>query len=485
MRSWGNLKQNNGKRAKQAILPKCGKACANKKADGYAGNLFCDGTIAGKDRIMRFFTVFLVSRRPMRFLHAADLHIDSPLRGLADYEGAPVDRLRGATRVAFERLVDLAVAEQVDFVVLCGDIFDADWTSYNTGLFFAKGLSRLGRHGIRVFIVQGNHDSQGEITRYLDWPANTTVFSSRTAHTEQLDDLKVALHGRSFPNRQVTEDLASSYPAAVPGYFNIGLLHTSLNGRAGHDTYAPSSLAVLKAKGYQYWALGHVHARETVAESPWVVYPGNTQGRHANETGAKGCLLVEVNDEQTSVRFVPLDAVRWARVQISLDNLGVPADLYGALRRALEPALVEAENRLLACRVELTGAGPLVDLEAQFPGRLASTLQAAAQDLSEDGAWIEKVELMTQTRIDRQAVRERQDAAGELTRLVDDILARPDAARGWIDAALGNLPDPVGAVSPQAILQLTDLHALRALLHDAETTVLQQLLADAGSGARP
>ena len=225
----------------------------------------------------------------MRFIHASDLHIDSPLRGLDRYEGAPVDRLRTATRGALERLVDKAISEHVDFVLLAGDIYDQDWQDFHTGLFFREQMVRLDRAGIRVYIVQGNHDAQGVISRQLGLPSNVTVFSSRTAETVRIDELSVAIHGRSFPNRAVDEDLVPTYPAAVPGFFNIGMLHTSLTGRVGHDTYAPTDVATLVTKGYDYWALGHVHAREVVSESPRIVFPGNVQGRHANETGAKGC----------------------------------------------------------------------------------------------------------------------------------------------------------------------------------------------------
>ena len=257
----------------------------------------------------------------MRFLHASDLHIDSPLRGLDRYEGAPVARLRTATRAALERLVDMAIAERVDFVLFAGDIYDRDWQDFHTGLFFREQLVRLDRANIRVFIVQGNHDAQGVITRQLILPPNVTVFSSRTAQTFRIDELAVAIHGRSFPDRAVGEDLVPSYLEPVPDFFNIGMLHTSLNGRVGHDTYAPTDLATLLAKGYDYWALGHVHAREVVSEAPRVVFPGNLQGRKADETGPKGCELVTVQAGWIEAEFVALDVVRWNKLVVSLDGL--------------------------------------------------------------------------------------------------------------------------------------------------------------------
>ncbi|MGB4996461.1 MAG: DNA repair exonuclease, partial [Nitrospira sp.] len=284
----------------------------------------------------------------MRFIHASDLHIDSPLRGLDRYDGAPVDRLRSATRSALERLVDRALTERVDFLLLAGDIYDRDWQDFHTGLFFRGQMVRLERAGIRCFIVQGNHDAQGVISRQLTLPSNVTVFSSRAAQTIRLDDLSVAIHGRSFPEREVNEDLVPSYPPPVPGFFNIGLLHTSLTGRAGHDTYAPTDLPTLVAKGYDYWALGHVHAREVLNERPRIVFCGNLQGRHAKETGAKGCELVTVEAGRIEAEFIALDVVRWSQLSVPLDGVDRLESLNEAFARALEPVLAGTTDRLHA-----------------------------------------------------------------------------------------------------------------------------------------
>jgi DNA repair protein SbcD/Mre11 len=231
----------------------------------------------------------------MKFIHAADLHIDSPLRGLDLYSGAPVDRLRVASRHALTGLVDLAIKEQVSFVLFAGDIYDGNWAEFRTGLFFRDLLVRLRRAGILVFIVKGNHDAESQITKQLPDVEGVKVFSSQKSETVDLEELGVAIHGRSFPTRAVPEDLIPSYPEAVPNRFNIGMLHTSLSGREGHDTYAPTTPDALPDTGYDYFALGHVHAREVVRVSgPRIVFPGNLQGRHAKETGSKGCELVTI-----------------------------------------------------------------------------------------------------------------------------------------------------------------------------------------------
>ena len=194
-----------------------------------------------------------------RFLHAADPHLDSPLHGLQFHEGAPVELLRGATRRAFENLVQLAIDEQVDFVVIAGDVYDGDWKDYSTGLYFRGQMVRLGDEGIPVYLIAGNHDAASVITRKLGLPENVHVFSTRSAESMDVASLPVVIHGRGFPNRAVPENLVEEYPAAIPGKFNLGMLHTSLTGKPGHDTYAPCSEMDLRGKGYDYWALGHIH----------------------------------------------------------------------------------------------------------------------------------------------------------------------------------------------------------------------------------
>ena len=414
----------------------------------------------------------------MRFIHASDLHIDSPLRGLDRYDGAPVDRLRSATRSALERLVDRALTERVDFLLLAGDIYDRDWQDFHTGLFFRGQMVRLERAGIRCFIVQGNHDAQGVISRQLTLPSNVTVFSSRAAQTIRLDDLSVAIHGRSFPEREVNEDLVPSYPPPVPGFFNIGLLHTSLTGRAGHDTYAPTDLPTLVAKGYDYWALGHVHAREVLNERPRIVFCGNLQGRHAKETGVKGCELVTVEAGRVEAEFIALDVVRWSQLSVPLDGVDRLESLNEAFARALEPVLAGTTDRLHAVRVTLTGSTELHRLEAAQPGTLAAAMHAAAQDIGTAEIWIEQVRLDLSTPLDRARAAQRQDAVGELVRLVDTIAGDDTELMRRAQVELGDLLGAMPAeVTAGDVPRLDDPAELRSLLMDAEATVLARLSA--------
>ena len=329
-----------------------------------------------------------------RFLHAADIHLDSPLYGLSRYEGLPEDDIRGATRAAFDNLVQRAIDEDVDFVVIAGDLFDGEWKDMSTGLYFARAMGRLDRAEIPVFLLAGNHDAASVITRSIPWPPNVRLFSARRPETHLLAELQVAVHGQSFSTPAVTDNLVPSYPAAAEHHFNIGMLHTALAGRKGHADYAPCSLDDLKAKQYDYWALGHVHQHEIVCEAPHVVFPGNIQGRTIRETGPKGAVIVTVEDGQvSSIDRLNLDVIRWLAVDVDCSD--VPAD---SIAERMRSALLEAWQRggdglPLVTRLVLTGetdsAGALIDSAAD----LRDVARAVAASISPN-LFIEKVKLL-------------------------------------------------------------------------------------------
>ena len=328
------------------------------------------------------------------FLHAADIHLDSPQRGLERYEGAPVAECRGATRRALENLVELALTEKVAFVVIVGDLYDGDWPDYNTGLFFGKQMARLRDGGIRVVMIRGNHDAANKMTKDLRLVDNVTVLSTHEAQTVLLEDHGVAIHGRSFPTREVKENLARSYPARRSGYFNLGLLHTCVDGREGHEPYAPCTLADLRAREYGYWALGHIHRREVLhKEDPWVVFPGNLQGRHAREPGPKGCVLVTVDDhhEVVSAQDRWLDVVRWETCRLDAVGARDGDEVVARFRNLLAPLLTACDDRLLALRVEVGGATPAHAMLAAHAGHWTNEFRQAALDAGDCRVWIEKV----------------------------------------------------------------------------------------------
>ena len=255
------------------------------------------------------------------FLHAADLHLGSPFTGLALRDETLAQRFAKASRDAFSNLVTRAIEEHVSFVVIAGDIYDGEWKDTSIGLFFNREIARLDRAGIQVFVLKGNHDAESVVTRTISLPGNIFQFPTKP-ETVRIEKLQVALHGRSFSNRAMTENIVLDYPDPVSGWFNIGVLHTSCDGRPGHANYAPCTVSQLKSLDYQYWALGHVHEYEELAWDPWIVFPGNLQGRNIRECGPKGAVLVDVADGRVAaVRRLIVDQARWAVVAVNLDGI--------------------------------------------------------------------------------------------------------------------------------------------------------------------
>lgn len=331
----------------------------------------------------------------MKFIHTADVHLDSPLCGLARYEGAPLEQMHSATRRALINLVDLAVRETVDFVLFSGDLYDGDWKDYNTGLFFNQQMYRLREQGIQVFVIYGNHDAENVMTRQLRLPDNVHLFSSREPQTHFLNG--VAIHGQSFATKAVTDDLSARYPAAIPNLFNIGMLHTALNGREGHAPYAPCSISNLSAHGYDYWALGHVHRRDVVAQQPYIVFPGNLQGRHSRETGAKGCYLVTVSEQHhVECHFEALDVLRWEVVTLELCEVTEIDSVLEKARERTFAALKQAEQRPLALRFILQGATAIHNELHRQNIRWINELRSIVMEVGEGNVWVEKVQLNTQ-----------------------------------------------------------------------------------------
>jgi exonuclease SbcD len=423
--------------------------------------------VVGFDGInARDFVCHLVRRTGgVKFIHAADLHIDSPLRGLEAYEGAPVRQLRLATRQAFRNLVDLAIAEQVDFLIIAGDLFDGSWQDMRTGLWTAAQFRDLQRAGVRVFLLRGNHDAASRVRRAITWPANVHEFSTKRPETIQLDELGVALHGQGFDQHETTEDLAASYPDAVAGYFNIGVLHTSLSGSRDHDTYAPTTVDILTQRGYDYWALGHIHARSDppVQELPRIAYSGNTQGRHIRETGAKGCLLVTVDDGVLDrVDFRATDTLRWHLADVSLTATDGCDELLAAVRRELESCRENSQGRFAAVRVLVRGAcaahRELVDSVRRLD--IVTEIRNLANDL-DDEVWIEKVAFDTVPPVDVERLQQGHDMLGQLLRSVREALSSPEQ--------LQSLADDLRSLSEKAE---GELHAMGLRLDDPQQMAL-------------
>lgn len=402
------------------------------------------------------------------FLHAADLHLGSPFAGLALKNEEMALRFAKASRDAFSDLVSCAIEANVAFVVIAGDVYDGDWKDTSIGLFFNREIARLDRAGIRVFLLKGNHDAESVVTKAISLPEGVFQFPTTKTTTFRIDELNVALHGRSFPNREVTENYVLAYPDPVPGWFNIGVLHTSCDGRAGHATYAPCTVGQLKSLGYQYWALGHVHEYEELAWDPWIVFPGNLQGRSVRECGPKGAVLVDVADGHvTGVRRLIVDHARWAVVTVNLDGI---SDESAALRNVedeIRPATQQAEGRLLALRVHLEGTAALQHSLKADPRRFSDEVQAAAHRCGED-VWLESLRSETlepPADISSDDAITSLDLAATLTALQSDSDIRSNAA-SLVAEITAKLPRGIHTSEAQVIDDLD------ALLSDARALVL-------------
>lgn len=350
----------------------------------------------------------------MKFIHVADIHLDSPLHGLSSYPDAPADQLRGASRDALSELVTRAIEEEVAFIVIAGDLYDGSWRDYNTGIFFAKQMGRLKHKGIAAYVLFGNHDAESEMTKKLELPDNVHLFSSRKVQTYRIEEHKIALHGQSFKEKATLDNLATGYPSPVQGYFNIGVLHTALEGYAAHAKYAPCSLDELHAKGYHYWALGHVHEFEQWTGASTIVFPGNLQGRSVKETGRRGAVLVTIESDQPVVERVFIDVLRWETVDVDVSRCEDVPSVVREVGRALQNVLENDGRVPRAVRVSVSGRtaahGALFGKEADLRAEVLAQIAV----IGNERLWLEKVKIKTQPLATAGAGSKHSDALGEL-----------------------------------------------------------------------
>lgn len=412
----------------------------------------------------------------MKFIHCADVHLDTPLQGLAQYSGAPVHEIRNATRRAFEKVLDAAISERVDFMVIAGDLYDVGLKSFESALFFNQQMVRLKDAGIDVYLLYGNHDAASKLIKQLRPPSNVHIFKTSEPQTFRIEPLKVALHGQGFATPEITEDLAASYPPGVPHWFNIGVLHTNLAGAAEHANYAPCSLETLKNKGYQYWALGHIHNREILCTDPYVVYPGNIQGRHGKEQGEKSCELVTVSDAGAiSLQTISTSVVPWIEIEIDASAYQSVDDVYEALRSRFRSLVSEGNDRVTALRVRITGSSEAHAELSRNPDEVRNQTMSLASEYGNGLLWVERVTVATQRRVDRAALLKRDDPIGEVARIVAELRQNPASLAGWnvIAELEKKLPGDLDAAEPISL----DAAAVSVALEEAEGLLLARLSA--------
>lgn len=413
-----------------------------------------------------------------KFIHAADIHLDSPLRRLEAYEGAPVKKLRRATRRAFENLVDLALDQAVSFVLIAGDLYDGDWRDYNTGLYLISQLRRLRLAGIPIYMVAGNHDAASQITKTLKLPEGVTLFPSTRPATQRVPTADAAIHGQSFATAAVTEDLSAGYPPPVAGCFNIGLLHTCATGREGHDPYAPCSVQGLRAKGYDYWALGHVHQHEVLHRDPPIVFSGCIQGRHIGETGPRGCMLGTVTrDGNCQMEFKPLDVIRWAALEINASGAKSGDAILDLFRTRLLDVHKGQDHLPLVVRVTIAGETAAHPELAADPERWTNEIRAAAIDISGGRVWVEKIRLLTQLLGDQNLLDSPGGPMAELSSYLNEIQEDVEALKVFTrELAILHKKLPAPYLMDADNLDLKDPAWIAGLLGEIRPMLVKRLL---------
>ncbi|MGA8297249.1 MAG: DNA repair exonuclease [Acidimicrobiales bacterium] len=423
-----------------------------------------------------------------RFVHAADLHLDTPFSELHELVPHVADELREASLAAFDEIVDLALERECAFVLFAGDIYDGAERGVRAQAHFRAGLELLSSEGISSFVVHGNHDPvETGWSAVSTWPERTTVFSSREVECIPVlrgDDVVATVQGISYASRQVTENLALRFIRPQGPGVHIGLLHCNVGSEAGHGNYCPCTVADLKSTRLDYWALGHIHAREIVAEGsgpgdPWIVYPGNTQARSLkrSERAAKGALVVQVTEGVIeSPEFVPCDRVRFQQIRCPIDDIEDLSTLIENLASAADGELANADGRSLVLRARLTGHGPLHSDFAR-PGYLDGLRQALRDrtETSRPFLWWDDVEDRTLSPLSREEIRRRGDFASDLLAVADARSVDQTALRDLADRLLQNVP---GIVTGELRAIVDDEIELTKLFERATSVALESISTD-------
>ncbi|WP_151736090.1 metallophosphoesterase family protein ['Paenibacillus yunnanensis' Narsing Rao et al. 2020] len=385
-----------------------------------------------------------------RFLHAADLHLDSRFAGLSGLPQPIRSYLKESTFAALGRLVRLAVEQEVDFIVISGDVYDVSDASLQGQLRFREALQELGGHGIAVYIIHGNHDPLDGPRLNSGPPPLVTVFGGvqpeQAIARRRSDGKEVAVvTGISYPTAKVTENTALKY-SRIPGstLFHIAMLHGNVDGDLQHETYSPCTRKDLLDRGFDYWALGHIHKRQILQESPPIVYPGNIQSRSVKETGPKGCYIVEVDAGGVpALTFHELDAVRWEIRELSIEGMADEAEWTGAAEQAVEALRQELPGMMTVVRFRITGRGAVHrslarkgaadDLLTEL--RRRDTLRAERGDYA-GLVWVESFSIESGLPVDRERLLAEDSFLGEMLRLSAGIQESPAALEELVTGAL-------------------------------------------------
>ncbi|MFD0674264.1 exonuclease SbcCD subunit D [Cohnella sp. GCM10027633] len=364
---------------------------------------------------------------PFTFIHAADLHLDSPFKSLAKAPDAVRSRLQDATFAALRRLVDAAKREKADFVVLSGDLYDAADRSLRAQLRLQRALAELTEHGIEVFAVHGNHDPESGRQAMLEPPPGFYVFGSDEVRClparKRSGEVVAHVYGISYATAAVTDNLARRFVKKDGADYHIAVLHANVDGDPAHDNYAPCRLDELVSAGFDYWALGHVHHRRVLHEYPHVVYPGNLQGRSVRETEGKGAYVVRVSASgEVDMKFLDVADVLWQEAAVSIEGIEREQQLKHRMLTAVEEKRLAARGRPVVLRLRIEGRGPLHEklLDPAVAEEWLTELRewiGAPEGAPGEWAWPEAIRVRTGGELRLETVAEEDGFVGELLRI--------------------------------------------------------------------
>lgn len=361
-----------------------------------------------------------------RFIHAADLHLDAPFRGLSVDSPELGEQLRQSTFKAFENLVDLCLQSQIDFLLIAGDVYNQKDRSLRAQLRFRDGLARLTDQGIAVYVVHGNHDPLGTVARGINWPKNVYFFESDDPDyfTFSRDGQPLALiHGASHIKAKETRNLARKFSSNPEDIFQIGLLHCNISRNTGHEPYAPCELDDLLSRGIDYWALGHVHQSGILSRDPYIVYCGNIQGLDITEAERKGCFLADVDSAgQIELGFHDLDVVRWHELEVDIEGLTGLDQLEELVSNKIKEIQDKNGQKTLICRVRIKGRGALHEYLKDEQGQ-DDFLQLLRENFYalEPLVWIKDLEVQSAPHMDLSRRREQKDFLGEVLAQAEEL----------------------------------------------------------------
>jgi len=378
---------------------------------------------------------------PFRFIHAADLHLDSPFKGLKSVPSEIRQSLLEATFQAVNQLCTLAIEHKVSFIVISGDLFDEAKRSLQAQLHLIKQYKRLAQYGIGVYIIHGNHDPLGGYRTEQAYPDNVHVFASdgvtvKTAYDSSGQPLAY-LYGKSYERRAETENVALQFKRTASEGYHIGLYHGNIGGAAEHDNYAPCKLADLLMADMDYWALGHIHKRQILHKEPYVIYAGNTQGRHILESGDKGCYLVSVDEYgTTNLQFKSLAPIIWTELAVSIDHIRDEHELLSKIEDTLNHLYQELDGQSMLVQLVITGKGGLHQSLQKEDVRSALLKHIQEEHgLSSPFIFVHHLAIQTHADYALAEIQSEESFLGDILRFSDEILLDAELQQRLLELA--------------------------------------------------